>query len=148
MDLPDKSSVVGKVEFGIPPAKVRHAAHIGLFISGVSAYSKNPDAALDFLSWFAQTDVQTRFAEAGGTPVKRPSFEDPTAVSKARWLPALLKALDNSFPRPRTPEWSKCEDILGTHLNEAFVARGGAKEALDAAAQEIHDYLASVGYYS
>jgi multiple sugar transport system substrate-binding protein len=58
-----------------------------------------------------------------------------------------LEALDSSRPRPRTPEWAKIESILGVHLNRAFIARSGSKAELDAAAQEIHDYLASMNYY-
>jgi multiple sugar transport system substrate-binding protein len=148
VDLADKSQIAGKAEFGIPPKQVRHAAHIGLFISGVSEFSKNKEAAADFLFWFAQNDIQTRFAGMGGVPVKNPAFTDKDAVSKARWLPALKNSLDNSFPRPRTPEWSKVEEILGTKLSEAFVAKGGAKEKLDEAAAEVKEFLGTVGYYA
>jgi len=148
LDLPDKSQVVGKCEFGICPKKERYASHIGLFICGVSEFSKNKEAAADFLFWFAQNDVQTRFATMGGTPVKVPAFKDPQVVAKQRWLPKILQSLDNSFPRPRTPDWQKLEDIWGTRINEAFVAKSGAKEKMDQAASEMKDYLTSQGYYS
>ena len=92
-------------------------------------------------------EVQAGYARLGGAPVRISSFSDQQAVQKNRHLPGILEALDSSRPRPRTPEWAKIESTLGVHLNRAFIARSGSKTELDAAAQEIHDYLASLNYY-
>ena len=93
-------------------------------------------------------EAQIAYARVGGTPVRRSAYQDADALSKWRYLPGILNSLDHSIARPRTPEWAKIEDLLGTRVNEAMVAKGGAKEYLDKAAQEIKDALTTAGYYA
>ena len=49
--------------------------------------------------------------------------------------------------RPRLPEWSQVESILGTHLSQAIAGDVDAQTALDAAAKEITDVMTKAGYY-
>ena len=146
-DNPAKSAIVGKYSVAAPAGKVSNGSEIGTYIAGVSAASKNQDVAIELMKAAVSRDVQAGYARAGGAPVRISSFSDPQAVAKNRHLPGILEALDSSRPRPRTPEWAKIESVLGVHLNRAFIARSGSKAELDAAAQEIHDYLASMNYY-
>ncbi|HEX9442253.1 MAG TPA: extracellular solute-binding protein [Roseiflexaceae bacterium] len=145
-DDPSKSKVIGKVSFDVPPKKVNQFAKIGLFSAGIAASAPNKDGALKFFQWFNSSDTQVKFAQAGGTPVKISAFQNEDAVKQARWLPAILKALSAGMPSPRTPDWSKVEDILGTALNKALVENGNAKQHLDEAAAEATTYLKSAGY--
>jgi len=55
--------------------------------------------------------------------------------------------LSNATWRPRTPEWNKVEDILGTYLSKAVAGDMEAQAALDAAAKEITDVMDQAGYY-
>ena len=145
---PEKSKVVGKTGWTIPPKQVRHASEIGNWVMGISGGSQNTDGALQFLDWFLQDDVQVELAKRKGIPVKRKAYEDKELQAEFPWLPTVVSALDNSVWRPRTPDWAKVEDLLGLHLNLCITGQEEVKEALDTAAQEVADYLKSQGYYA
>jgi multiple sugar transport system substrate-binding protein len=81
--------------------------------------------------------------------VKIPAFADPDAVTAHRLLPTALAQLQSGAQaRPRTPDWSKVESILGTELNKALVAGSGGGAAMDSAAGQVKDYLTAQGYYA
>jgi len=148
-DDPSQSKEVGKLDFAVVPKKVSGIAQIGIFIHGVSASAPNMDNAITFMKWFAQNDTQTQLALAGDVPVKTPALQDPAAVKAHRLLPVVEQQLQaGAQARPRTPDWSKVETILGTELNKALVAGSGGGAALDRAAQQSTAYLKQQGYYS
>ena len=78
------------------------------------------------------------------SPCKTPRVK--SACRKSRWLPETLKALSIGLPYPRTADWYKIEDILGTALNRALIEKGNAKQHLDAAAREATVFLEGAGY--
>jgi len=83
------------------------------------------------------------------------ALRDPTLSAKYRWLPAIADAVDNSIPKPRTPDEPKMEDLLGTALNQALVQAISQKSGyqqiaqthLTAAANQITAYLKQQGTY-
>ena len=60
---------------------------------------------------------------------------------------ALAQLNAGAQARPRTPDWSKVESIIGTELNMALAAGSGGGAALDTAATQVKDYLTQQGYY-
>jgi multiple sugar transport system substrate-binding protein len=144
---PEKSKVVGKTGWTIPPMKTRHASEMGNWVMGIGAGSKNPDSALKFLDWWLKDDVQTELASRKGIPVKVAAYDNKELQGKFPWLPAVKSALENAVARPRTPDWAKVEDILGLHLNQAVTGTEKTKDALDNAAKEATAYLKGQGYY-
>ena len=147
-DDPAQSKEVGKLDFGVVPKQESAIAQIGIFIHGVSASAPNKDNAIAFMKWFATTEVQTALARAGDLPVKTPAFNDSQAVAAHRLLPVALAQLNaGAQARPRTPDWSKVESIIGTELNVALAAGSGGGAALDRAATQVKDYLTQQGYY-
>jgi multiple sugar transport system substrate-binding protein len=145
-DDPAKSRVVNKVSFDVPPKKVNRVAKLGLFMAGIAASAPNKAGALEFFKWFSSPVVQLRFARAGGAAFRTSALKDEEAQKKGRWLDATLRALICGIPSPRTSDWSKVEDILGTQLNKALLEKGNAKQHLDAAAAEATAFLKSAGY--
>jgi len=146
VDDPKMSRVVRKINFDVPPKKVNRVAKLGLFMAGIASSAPNQRGALEFLKWFSSPPVQLRFARAGGTPFRTSAFNDEEARKKCRWLEAILKALNCGVASPRTSDWSKVEDILGTELNKALLDRGNARQHLNAAAAEATVFLKSAGY--
>ena len=147
-DDPSASKEVGKLDFGVVPKQEKALAQIGIFIHGVSASAPNKDNAIAFMKWFGSNDTQVALARSGDLPVKIPAFSDPEAVKAHRLLPTALAQLQSGAQaRPRTPDWSKVESILGTELNKALVAGSGGGAAMDAAAGQVKDYLKAQGYY-
>src|SRR5215472_4485029 len=156
VDDPGSSKVVGMIDMARTPAQVKSGPAIGTFIASVSAGAKNPEGAVQFLEWFTSNDTQLEFARKyGGAAVTGTALNDPEAVKKHRWLPAIADAVNNSVQKPRTPDEPKMEDILGTALNEALVEAIAAKanydaiaqKHLSAAADQITAYLKQQGGY-
>ncbi|HEX4571838.1 MAG TPA: extracellular solute-binding protein [Dongiaceae bacterium] len=156
VDDPSSSKVVGKIYMAATPKQVKSGPAIGTFIASVSAGAKNPEGAVQFLEWFTSNDTQLEFARKyGGAAVTGTALNDPEAVQKHRWLPAIADAVNNSVQKPRTPDEPKMEDILGTALNEALVEAIAAKanydaisqKHLSAAADQITAYLKQQGGY-
>jgi multiple sugar transport system substrate-binding protein len=147
-DDPTASKEVGKLDFGVVPKQKTALAQIGIFIHGVSASAPNKDNAIAFMKWYGSNDTQTLLARSGDVPVKIPAFTDPQAVKAHRLLPTALAQLQSGAQaRPRTPDWSKVESIIGTELNKALIAGSGGGAALDSAAGQVEDYLKTQGYY-
>ncbi len=156
VDDPSSSKVVGKIDMTTTPKQEKHGPPIGTFIAGVASGSKNPEGAVQFLEWFTSGKTQLEFARKyGGAAVTGSALNDPEAVRKHRWLPAIAEAVNTSVQKPRTPDEPKMEDILGTSLNEALVEAIAAKANYDAiatkhlqlAAGQITDYLKQQGGY-
>jgi len=145
-DDPARSRVVNKISFDVPPKQVKQVAKLGLFMAGIASSAPNRAGALEFLKWFSSSATQLRFARAGGTPFKMSALQDGEARGRSRWLDSTAKALAIGVPSPRTSDWSKVEDILGTELNRALLEKGKAKQHLDAAAAEATAFLKSAGY--
>jgi multiple sugar transport system substrate-binding protein len=145
---PKQSKEVGKLKFATVPKQKKAIAQIGIFIHGVSASAPNKDNAIAFMNWFATNDVQTALARSGDLPVKTPAFGDAQAVKDHRLLPVALAQLNaGAQARPRTPDWSKVESIIGTELNIALAAGSGGGAAMDKAATQVKAYLTQQGYY-
>ncbi len=156
VDDPSSSKVVGKIDMAATPKQETSGPAIGTFICGIASGAKNTQGAVQFLEWFTSSKVQTDFARQGGSAaVTNSALHDPQAVKKYRWLPAIADAVNNSVPKPRSPDEPKMEDILGTQLNEALVeaigAKGGytqiAQKHLTSAANQITSYLKQQGGY-
>lgn len=145
-DDPKQSKVPGKLDFGIVPKQEKAIAQLGIFIAAVPKSAPNKENAIAFLKWYTSPETQAKLAEAGSIPVKRSAFAVPNPGN--RLIPVALKQLDaGAETRPRTPDWAKIEELLGIELNKALQAGSGGGAALDAAAQQVTDYLKQAGYY-
>jgi len=156
VDDPKSSQVVDKINMAATPSQEKSGPAIGTFICGIASGSKNPDAAKAFLEWFTSSKIQTDFARDGGSAaVTDSALHDSQATAKYRWLPAIADAVNNSVPKPKTPDEPKFEDILGTHLNQALVEaiqkKSGyqqiAQKQLTAAGNELTAYMKQQGGY-
>jgi len=145
---PKQSKEVGKLAFGtVPRGPGGSIAQIGIFISGISVSAPNQDNAVAFQKWFVTKKAQIALARAGSLPVKRSAFLDPVASKQNPLQKTILAQLiAGAEARPRTPDWAKVEDILGTELNNALSA-GTVGDHLDNAASQATDYLKKNGYY-
>ena len=155
VDDPTQSKVVGKIDFAATPKQVKSGPAIGTFICGIASGAPNTAGAVTFLEWFTSSKVQKEFAGVGSAAVTGSALRDPGLGQKYRWLPAIADAVDNSIPKPRTPDEPKMEDLLGTALNEALVQAIAqksnytsiAQSHLTTAANQITAYLKQQGTY-
>ncbi|MGZ4430977.1 MAG: extracellular solute-binding protein [Gaiellales bacterium] len=155
VDDPTQSKVVGKIDFAATPAQVKSGPAIGTFICGIASGAPNAAGAVKFLEWFTSDKVQLEFAGGGSAAVTGKALRDPTIAAKYRWLPAIADAVDNSVPKPKTPDEPKMESLLGTALNQALVEaiskKSGyaqiAQSHLTSAANQVTAYLKQQGGY-
>jgi multiple sugar transport system substrate-binding protein len=147
-DDPKQSKEVGKLAFGVVPrGPGGSVAQIGIFISGISVSAPNLKNAVAFQKWFVTRNAQIALARAGSLPVRRSAFLDATATKHNRLQTAILAQLTaGAQARPRTPDWAKVEDILGTEINKALSA-GTVGGHLDSAAKQVTAFLKKNGYY-
>ena len=138
MDDPNKSRVVGKIEYAqMPAAKAPGQAELGSWLLGVPAASKHPQLAFDFIKWATDTPQMKRAAERGNPPTRRSVFEDPELKQKFRSYPAQLQSLESARPRPRTARWNEVENALGIFLSQANSGALSAEQAMKGAEKEI-----------
>lgn len=148
IDDPAKSKVSGKIAVIPFPKGERQTTQLGNWLLAIPAAAKNKEVALNFIVWATSKEVMRSFVDATGVPPTRRSvFTDPDLLKKYWWQEANLKALENATWRPRTPDWSKVEDIMGNYLSQAVSGNLSAKAALDAAAAEITAVMEQGGYY-
>jgi multiple sugar transport system substrate-binding protein len=156
IDDPGSSKVVGKINTAATPAQEKSGPAIGTFIAGVPPSAPNQAGAIQFLDWFTSEKVQIDFARDGGSAaVTGKALTDQQANDKYRWLSSIADAVNNSVPKPRTPDEPKFEDILGTELNKALVEAISqksnftqiAQKHLTAAANEMTAYMKQQGGY-
>ena len=150
-DDPSQSAVVDKVAYAMVPAAegFEPAPPLGHWLAGIP---KNvPDArkkaALAFLAWFQTDDAQRAYAEAGSPPVSRAVLtSDMAKEEKYRYMPALAESLEHARLPFVIPEAAQVLAVTELRFNQAISGELGLAEALNTAAQEIHDVMAQAGY--
>lgn len=147
IDDPSKSKVSGQIAVVPFPKGEKQTSQIGNWLLAIPTASKHQEAAFDFIKFATGTEVMKKAAMAGAPPTRKSVFTDPALVEKFWWYPAHQEALGNATWRPRTPEWNKVEDVLGTYLSKAITGEMEPQAALDQAAKEITDVMDRAGYY-
>ena len=135
---PDKSKVIGKIEFGqLPGAKTAGRAEIGNWLIAIPRESKNAESAMDFLLWATTAAQMKRSALHGNPPTRNSVFNDPELIAKFPAYPVQLRSLASSRPRPRTPLWNEIENVFGIYLSKANSGELSAEDAMNQANAEI-----------
>lgn len=139
---PSRSKVIGKMEFTtLPGAKKPGQAEIGNWLIAIPRYSKNAEAAMDFLLWATAAEQMKLSALRGNPPTRRSLFNDAGLVAKNPAYGAQLRSLESSRPRPRTPYWNEIENAFGIFLSKANSGELSPAEAMNQANAEIEKIL-------
>ncbi len=143
MDDPEKSAVVGKIDYTVMPRPedgVHHAV-FGSWQMGVPANipSARKEAAMAFISYFLTKEAQEVYAEAGGIPVRTDVLRGPLAEQEDfRWMKPYADAAEGASQVLMYKEGAEVEQVIGLRLNQAVIGELTASEALNKAAEEIH----------
>lgn len=122
----------GLIHFGdIPP--VGKSGPVGSALGGtgiaVSAFSENPDAAIDFAYWIASGNVQkAEYAAAGGQPGHARAWED-AAVNRAAagFYRGTRSTLDAAWVRPRHNGYMGFQQAASDRINDGLLQRQSAR---------------------
>ena len=144
MDNPQRSKVVGKMQWTVPPGGRQALSTDGYAISKFSA--KNKDMLFRILATALNEDSQRGAADLA-TPTRRAVLNDPAIQAKFRWYPAVSKCLEVGEPLPALAEFMEAGELACKRIVQAIVGQMPVKAALDAGAAEVVELLTRRGYY-
>ena len=144
MDDPEKSRVVGKIDWVAPPGGGARLANDGFAISAFS--SGDREEMFRMLAQAASVESMTIGAQYS-MPPRLSVLENEELAKKYRWYPAARAALENGKAFPSLPDFNDVGEIVTRHILRAVTGEAEVKAALDQAAKETEELLASRGYY-
>ena len=144
MDDPEKSNVVGKIDWVAPPDGHQRVAADGY---AISAFSKQDPETLFKIIATSSNEANMREAASMVLPPRRSLLNDPELQEANRHYPASLASLEVGEAFPRLPEFYEVGEFITRRVLQAVTGEMEVKAALDAAAAETEDLLKSRGYY-
>jgi multiple sugar transport system substrate-binding protein len=142
LEDPDKSRVVGKVGYGVMPRgpNAQASATFGDGI-GVTAASKNKEAAYLYCQWAISKLMGARLLQAGGgVPFRRSILDDPDVRKGVKMPPAWIDAVVESgkiskLGLPVVQPVTEFRDIIGIGLTNLIAGGDPATEMKKATEQ-------------
>ena len=120
------------IGFFVNPAQKVEASTLGGQGISVVSYSANKDAALQYIKWFAQPDVQKKWWSLGGYSCHKAVLGDPNFPKTAPFAADFLKAMNSVKDFWQEPAYAQLLQAMQKRVHDYVVAdKGTAKEALD-----------------
>lgn len=143
VDDPAASKTVGDWEFvEVPAAEAGGSGkpHLASWVISISKYSQQAEEAKKFIAWLEtkQNDV-VQASLGGGDPVRMSSYLDPklteeklagTDIQRFRRYPVVLKAMENTMPRPFFPSEEAWETVVSGPLQSISLGELSVTEGL------------------
>lgn len=118
--------------FPNPAGPGGHFAQLGGQGISVVSYSSKQDAALEYIKWFAQPEVQKKWWEAGGYSALRAVVEDPGFATSQPYAQTFLDSMAIVKDFWAEPAYASLLLPMQSRIHNYVVAgQGTAKEALD-----------------
>lgn len=148
---PERSAIVGKYGFAPIPGKLNNISTAVTHGFGINRYSRQKEAAAEFIRWITSTEFQVMEYETRGTlPARASAIERvinaATGLEKER-LEALRAIALEGRSWPAIPEMAEIERIIFEELERALTRTKTPKQALDDAAAAVRTVLEEAGYY-
>jgi len=132
--------------FPNPAGPGGHFAQLGGQGISVVSYSKNQAAALEYIKWFAQPDVQKKWWEAGGYSALRAVVEDPGFASSQPYAQTFLDSMAIVKDFWAEPAYASLLLPMQSRVHNYVVAgQGTAKEALDGLVEDWNEVFEDEG---
>jgi multiple sugar transport system substrate-binding protein len=123
-----------------PPASV-----LGGHLLVISAFSKNPGAALKLVDFLSSPRAMKQDAtEFGLAPVRVSLYSDPEVQNALPFFADLKDALDSAQVRPVTPNYQAVSDAISMNVNRALQGSLDPREALATANDAMQQALDEV----
>ncbi len=141
---PDESKVVDQVGVApLPKGDKASTAALGGWMMGINKYSKNKEAAWEFVKFVTGPEGQKISALYSHSPTYLPTYDDPE-VQKANPLYAdenFVKGVSAAIPRPVSPEYPKISEIIQVEVSNALSGKVSAKEAVKNMEQQLKEVV-------
>jgi multiple sugar transport system substrate-binding protein len=123
--------------FPNPAGPGGHFAQLGGQGISVVAYSDKQDAALEYIKWFAQPEVQQKWWESGGYSALNAVVEDPGFASSQPYAQTFLDSMAIVKDFWAEPAYADLLLAMQDHVHNYVIAGSGtAQEALDALVED------------
>lgn len=118
--------------FANPPGPDGHFAQLGGQGISVVANTEHKDAALAYIKWFAQPEIQKRWTAMGGASALRAVVEDPAFPTKQPYNQAFLDSMAIVKDFWAEPSYADLMLAMQDRVHKYVIAgQGTAQEALD-----------------
>ena len=118
--------------FANPPGPGGHFAQLGGQGISVVANTEHKDAALAYIKWFAQPEIQKRWTAMGGASALRAVVEDPAFPTKQPYNQAFLDSMAIVKDFWAEPAYADLMLAMQDRMHKYVIAdQGTAQEALD-----------------
>ncbi len=118
--------------FPNPAGPAGQFAQLGGQGISVVAYSEKQEAALEYIKWFAQPQVQAKWWELGGYSALKAVVEDPGFASSQPYAQTFLDSMAIVKDFWAEPSYAELMISMQERMhNYVIVGQGTAKEALD-----------------
>ncbi|WP_394699129.1 ABC transporter substrate-binding protein [uncultured Cohaesibacter sp.] len=118
--------------FTNPAGPGGHFAQLGGQGISVVSYSDKQDAALEYIKWFAQPDIQQKWWDAGGAPAFKAVVDAPDFVSSQPFAQTFLDSMAIVKDFWAEPAYADLLLAMQSRIHNYVIAeQGTAKEALD-----------------
>jgi multiple sugar transport system substrate-binding protein len=128
------NKVYGKVGVTVLPGP----STLGGANLAISAYSKHPAEALDFIKFL--TDAQNErvmFTNGGFPPVLTKLYDDPVLRKKYPDLKWVLEAIDHAQPRPATTTYEQASQTIFGQVEAALRQQETPQQAIKAMSTQL-----------
>ena len=132
--------------FPNPPGPGGHFAQLGGQGISVVAASDKQDAALEYIKWFAQKEVQDKWWKAGGYSALRAVVEDPGFVSSQPYAKTFLDSMAIVKDFWAEPAYADLLLPMQERIHDYVIAgKGSAQDALDGLVEDWTEVLEDEG---
>jgi trehalose/maltose transport system substrate-binding protein len=144
----DDSPLRGKV--GVMPMVHAEGGHsagtLGGWGLGVSAFSRHPELAIEFIRHVTSLKSERMLCEPTGyAPARLESYEDSTLLRANPFLSEMRRIHEAAVPRPTIARYALASDILQRRLSGSLAGTISPEAALRAAARETRLMLGRAG---
>jgi multiple sugar transport system substrate-binding protein len=110
----------------------------------ISAFSKNPGAALAFTDYMIQPEIQKiEFVEYSLAPTIKSVYDDPEVQKAIPFATELRDAVSQAKSRPVSPVYPQVSQAIYKNVNEALAGRVSPEDALKTAQEQMDQALAT-----
>ncbi|GAB4475230.1 MAG: extracellular solute-binding protein [Anaerolineae bacterium] len=139
---PNACAAANDLGYAMVPGETEHYLQLGGMGISVSAYTPNPEAALDFLAWLESYETQIEWVKLGGYSARTDVLASEEFLNAAPWNALFSESYALVKDFWNVPEYNQMQTIMGEYLNPAIAGEADVREALDAVAaahQQILD---------
>ena len=142
---PESSKIAGKVGIARLPHFNGGKSHstLGGWQVGISSYTKNRDAAWEFVKFLSSERIQKVLAlKAGRAPTRKALYEDVEILGSYPHFSDMKDVFLTAYPRPRTPLYPAVSNVLQRYFSKAIsLSETDIKEEPMRAAEEIEKVI-------